>query len=82
MDLEDCKAACEEEESYDCASIDYNTNNRYCYLQAVDRTTHVLSVCSGFKYLERDCDGKCPPTLKSWHQALGRLNTNPRTQEA
>ena len=57
VDLEDCQKACVDEKSFQCMSIDYNTNNRYCYMQEVDRSKVALRVCSGFKYIERDCDG-------------------------
>ena len=57
--LDGCKAACESYTNFECISIEFNINNKYCYLQKVNRYTHRLTVSdTNYVYADLNCDGK------------------------
>ena len=62
MDVDDCKKACEDTDTYKCMSFDYRTTTRTCWLQAVDRFSARLSTYTTYQYYERSCQGQWPPT--------------------
>ena len=58
VDPEDCKAACEKEESFHCAAFEYSFLARTCHLSDVNRYDLILGYYSTTDYFERQCDGK------------------------
>ena len=58
MSAEQCKKSCEREDDFFCNSFDYVSASKQCYLQEVNRMSHVLTASTSYVYYERDCDGQ------------------------
>ena len=58
IEIDDCKKACEDQTTFKCISFDYYVAVKYCYLQAVDRHSAILTAHAAFDYYERRCDGR------------------------
>ena len=56
--VDECKKECEEEETFNCVSFDYNRASRFCYLQMNNRYDAAVGVSRGYDYYERNCHGK------------------------
>ena len=53
-----CKKACEDEDSFDCRSVDFYVSTGKCYLQEADRHSARLGSYANYIYMERDCSGR------------------------
>lgn len=58
VSADDCKAACEKEDRFNCRSFDYYNASRYCYLSMSDRYSTWLYESSDIWYYERLCNRK------------------------
>ena len=57
MTVEECKEACEAEETFHCNSFDYLIASKNCYLARVTRMKVALTKSTSYEYYERNCIG-------------------------
>ncbi|CAD5114143.1 DgyrCDS3288, partial [Dimorphilus gyrociliatus] len=65
---ESCRKLCEEDDVTHCKSADYNSNNKYCYLnkETKESKSSDYLYANGYVYLERTCKPSVYPGCKKY----------------
>ena len=55
MTREECKLACENEDTFRCMAFDYYKPSDECYMKTQDRFTDYIYESSSYDYFDRNC---------------------------